>query len=361
MHPRTLLERISGASKPESVTSHSPAAEGDTDDKVSSPPHSYEIEGVKVDLYEAEHPPLHQINATINLCRAIIKYKEDNPEADDHVSVVTEDLGTFIRAMAKHDSSVPLPITHREFNRIAHLTYITSFTDAIEPYIFEVEWPKTLLECMATPSHISISDEEEETSHPGEGWVEYDARNPRHYPLVFVNEDRQEEVARYIRFHPVGDGMVLQGRRTKYTPVYGAPLHARPFPHANFNGNTPRDTDLAIFHPSASNRAIVDDALLNLGDAGVVADVHTLRQQYLRLATIRQQRAELGRQELQAEEKKNDMERFLTHAAVRTRLVPHLVRTRPRTPPSSVIPRIHAAQGPPDTDPVDCEGEDSLE
>ena len=55
------------------------------------------------------------------------------------------------------------------------------------------------------------------------------------------------------------------------------------------------------------------------------------------------------------------MERYLAHAAVQTQLTPHLVRTRPRSPPSSVIPRIFAAQGPPDNNPAECEGEDSLE
>ena len=288
-------------------------------------------------------------------------YKEDNPATDDHIYVVTEGLDTFIKAMAEHDESVPLPITHQEYNRIAHLTYISSFTDAIEPYHVANKRPKTLLERLTTPSHISVSDEEEELVHPGEGWYEYDARNPKHYPLIFVNENREEEVARFIRYLPVGDGMVIQGKRAKHTHTYGAPLHARPFPHPNFNGNTPRDTELAIFHPSALNRTIVDDALLNLGDAGVIADVHTLREQHLRLATIRQQRIELGRQELKAEEKKNEVERYLTHAAARTWLVPHLLRTRPRSPPSSIIPRIHAAQGPPDCNPEDCKGEDSLE
>ena len=98
-----------------------------------------------------------------------------------------------------------------------------------------------------------------------------------------------------------------------------------------------------------------------MGDAGVIADVHTLRDQHLRIATIRQQRIKLGRQELKAEDKRNEMERYLAHAAVRMRLAPHLVHTRPRSPPSSIIPRIFAAQGPPDNNPAECEGEDSLE
>ena len=221
------------------------------------------------------HPPQSQINDTIALCKAITNYKAANPETNDHIYVVTEGLETFIKAMAEHDASVPLPITHQEYNRIAHLTYISSFTDDIAPYYDDEARPKTLLERLATPSHVSVSDDKE-FIHPGEGWYEYDGHNPHHYPLVFINEDREEETVRFIRYHPIGDGITLQGKCSKFTPTYGAPLHARPFPHANFNGPAPRDTDLALFHPSAPNRAIIDDALLHLGDAGVIADVHTL-------------------------------------------------------------------------------------
>jgi len=53
------------------------------------------------------------------------------------------------------------------------------------------------------------------------------------------------------------------------------------------------------------------------------------------------------------------VERYLAHAAVRTRLQPHLVSTRPRTPPSRRIPRIFAAQGPPNIE--DEEKENDLE
>ena len=70
---------------------------------------------------------------------------------------------------------------------------------------------------------------------------------------------------------------------------------------------------------------------------------------------------ELDLQERKAEEEKLTAEQYLAHAAVRTRLLPYLVLTRPRSPPTRIIPRIHAAQGPMDCDPKDCEGKDSLE
>ena len=270
--------------------------------------------------------------------------------------------------MKDTNSTLPLPITNAEYNRIVHLTYISAFTDKIEEYMdltVQDARPPSLLERISTPTHdsspptnVSVgSNKEEDPNHPGGDWIKFDINNTKHYPLVFRNEDGREELAQYIRYLSLEDGIVLQGRRTKYTAIYRAPLHARPFPHANFNGNEPRDTDLAPLHPSAPNRIIIDDALFQLGDKGVIADVHTLRAQYLRIAEIKRQRTELLRQELKCEEKKLEAERYLAHAAVRTRLIPHLTLHRPSSPPPRLIPRIFAAQGPSDR----CEGEDSLE
>jgi hypothetical protein len=120
--------------------------------------------------------------------------------------------------------------------------------------------------------------------------------------------------------------MHLQGRRSKNTPLYAVPLHARAFSNANFWHSGLRDTDLAIFDPSSDDRLVVDNALFHLGDAGVIADVHTLRAQYTRLANVKRQRVELDAIERKAEKKKNIMERYLAHAAVRTRLHPHLLK-----------------------------------
>ena len=86
-----------------------------------------------------------------------------------------------------------------------------------------------------------------------------------------------------------------------------------------------------------------------------------LRAQYNKLESIKRQRLDLDGQERSAKKKMLDCERYLTHAAVRTRLQTHLLRTRPTSPPSSFLPRIHAAQGPPEDQWSDVEGEDSLE
>jgi hypothetical protein len=53
---------------------------------------------------------------------------------------------------------------------------------------------------------------------------------------------------------------------------------------------------------------VVDNALFHLGDAGVIANVHTLQAQYTRLANVKRQRVELDTIECKAEKKKNIME-----------------------------------------------------
>jgi hypothetical protein len=240
----------------------------------------------------------------------------------------TNDLMIPITAMADHQVNLPLLITIGEYNAIAHLTYISAFTDLIEPYLAHVvtmeDEPPSLLQRMTSatpsPSHISVSSDEEETDHSGEEWMVYDGNNPKYYALIFINEWNEEEVTKYIRYVSVGDDMHLQGRRSKKTPLYAVSLHARPFSIANFWHSGLRDTDLAIFDPSSDDCLVIDNALFYLRDVGVIADVHTLRAQYTRLANMKRQRVELNNIERKAEKKKNTIEQYLAHAAVQTHL-----------------------------------------
>jgi hypothetical protein len=160
-----------------------------------------------------------------------------------------------IQAMSEHSIDLPLPITLGEYNAITHLTYITAFTDHIEPYIDGqmLETPTILLQCIATPSHISVSSDskDDETDHPGGEWMLYNSSNPKHYTLIFINEQNEEEMAKYIRYLSIGDNTHLQGRWSKATPLYAIPLYARAFSIANFFRLGIRDTDLSIFHLSA--------------------------------------------------------------------------------------------------------------
>jgi hypothetical protein len=47
----------------------------------------------------------------------------------------TDNLMIPITAMAEHQANLPLPITVGKYNAIAHLTYISAFTDLIKPYL----------------------------------------------------------------------------------------------------------------------------------------------------------------------------------------------------------------------------------
>jgi len=108
---------------------------------------------------------------------------------------------------------------------------------------------------------------------------------------------------------------------------------------------------------------MVDTALVSLKDPGVLADVHQLWGLHNIISSAKRQRLELEKKETRAEADLLIVEWRLASSAVRTRLQQHLLATRPPSPPTFLIPtrdyrvpRIFAAQGPPDVE----EGEDSL-
>ena len=84
---------------------------------------------------EATAPPPDQINGTIALCKAILRYHQSNPELSEFMEACTGDLIISIIAMSNADATHPLPITNGEYNRIAHLTYVSAFIDKIKPYL----------------------------------------------------------------------------------------------------------------------------------------------------------------------------------------------------------------------------------
>jgi hypothetical protein len=102
-------------------------------------------------------------------------------------------------------------------------------------------------------------------------------------------------------------------------------LHARAFPNPNFHYPGIKDTDLAAFHPDSVNRRLVDNALVNIIDPGIVADVHTMRAQITKKKNIKRQRVELDHQEREADGKLLLVERYLVHARARTRIQDHLL------------------------------------
>jgi hypothetical protein len=194
----------------------------------------------------------------------------------------TDDLTPAIIALSYATGLEEPPCSLESYNRIVYLAWVPTFVDLINPYR-ESPTDEAPMLLIATPSQLSVIDAgaqtEEDTDHPGGDWMLYDDTNPAHYQLLFSNEQGQAEMAKYIRYILVRDGMAVQGCRKKGDPVYGMALHARAFPHPNFHSPGIKDTDLTIFHPSSVNRRLVDNTLIHLTDAGVVADVHMLRAQ----------------------------------------------------------------------------------
>jgi hypothetical protein len=117
----------------------------------------------------------------------------------------------------------------------------------------------------------------------------YDSTNSAHYQLLLSNELGQAEIAKYIQYVSVRDGMAIQGCCKKGDSIYGMALHARAFPHPNFHSPGIKDTNLTIFHPSSINHRLVDNALIHLTNAGVVVDIHTLRAQINKKQNIKWQ------------------------------------------------------------------------
>ena len=211
----------------------------------------------------------------------------------------------------------------------------------------EVRPPPTLLQCITinvkTQTEVSMDND-----HPGGEWMKFNLGNPAHYPLVYVSEDIHPHVAKYICYLSLKDGVVHQGTSGKNKPIYATPLHAHAFPTPNYHHPGIKDTDLYIFHPSSTSQTIVDDVLYHLGDLGIIADIHTLRIQYDEVMRIKRQHLELDNKEQEANKKLLDMEHYLANAAVCMCIQPHLLRTRPASPPTSFIPYIFTAQGPSD-------------
>ena len=269
------------------------------------------------------------------------------------------DITTFSSATPENIPTIPIDT----YNAIIHLAWIPSFVDMIQPYRESPDIAPNTIQRVTMPASVTdVSVQvDEDTDHPGDGWMTYDYANPNNYQLIFVNEQGQAKVARYIKYVSVRDGMAVQGCCKKGDPVYGMALHAHAHPSPNFTGPGIKDTDLAIFHPSSVNCHLVDNTLIRLTDTGVVADVHTYRMQLTTKQNIKRQMLELDAKEHEADGKQLLCERYLTHARARSRLQNHLLRNRPPSPPSNFIPCIHAAQGPPESEWTPGEGRDSLE
>ena len=182
-----------------------------------------------------------------------------------------------------------------------------------------------------------MSDKLNNPTYPGEGWALFDAGNPGHYPLTFINDEGQPEVAKYICFRSTEEDTYLVGTQGKNKKEYATPLQAKAYPSPNFNHHGVKDTDLNLFHPAHLSCLMVDTALVNLKDPGVLADVHRFRGLHNIISSTKRQRLELEKKETQAEADLLVVERCLASSAVCTCLQQHLLATHPPSPPLSLF------------------------
>jgi len=313
-------------------------------------------------------------------CQALLEAMEAHQRLENALEAWTEGLMPAINILGNDGLDDQIFTTSfRDFSAVQHLFFVPQILTEVEPFLdndsVQSDPPESLaarynptISQSSAPSPITInpplSKEFEDPTYPGEGWALFDAGNPGHYPLVFSNNEGQSEVAKYICFCSMEEDTYLVGTQGKGNREYATPLQAKAYPSPNFNCCGVKDTDLNLFHPAHLSHLMVDTALVNLKDPGVLADVHRLWALHNIISSAKRQRLELEKKETQAEADLLIVERRLASSAVRTRLQQHLLATRPPSPPTFLIPtcdyrvpHIFAAQGPPDVE----EGEDNLE
>jgi len=322
---------------------------------------------------------LEDVSDVRKRCWALLRAMENPGEDSEAYKAWTEGLMPAVRILANNVlSDENFYTTYKDFKNVQHLFFVPQILDRTNPFMSEPsvsdDEPMTTFAAYIPttsyhpspsssfdpplPIHASPTSELNDPDHPGKGWALYSS-DPNHDPLTFLNEQGHMELAKYITYRDVGNETQLVGVRKKGDPEYSIPLHSKACPSPNLSGPGLRDTDLSIFSPDSPSIDYVNHSLLQLNDAGVIADVHRFREYTARRKQIARVKEELEEEEERLVSKTLEVEKYLAHAAVRTRLQAHLMSIRPRTPPSRLIPRIFAAQGPPNI--KDKEKENDLE
>jgi len=250
-------------------------------------------------------------------CQALLKAMEEHQRLENALEAWTEGLMPAISILGNNGLDDQIFMTSfRDFSAVQHLFFVPQVLTEVEPFLdddsVQNDPPESLgarynptISQTSSPSPITInpplSDELNDPTHPGKGWALFDSGNPGHYPLSFINDKGQPETAKYICFHSTEEDTYLVGTQGKGEKEYATPLQARAYPSPNFNHHGVKDTDLNLFHPAHLSCLMVDTALVNLKDPGVLADVHRLRGLHNIISSAKRQRLELEKKETQAE------------------------------------------------------------
>jgi len=248
-------------------------------------------------------------------CQALLKAMEAHQRLESALEAWTEGLMPAINILGNDglDDEV-FTTSFRDFSTVQHLFFVPQVLTEVEQFLddnsVQSDPPESLgtqynptISKSSTPSPITVnpplSDKLNDPTYPGEGWAPFDAGNPGHYPLIFSNEEGQPEVAKYICFRSTEEDTYLVGTQGKGNREYATLLQAKAYPSPNFNRCGVKDTDLHIFHPTHLSHLMVDTALVNLKDPGVLADVYQLWGLHNIISSAKRQRLELEKKRLE--------------------------------------------------------------
>jgi len=167
-------------------------------------------------------------------CQALLKAMEAHQRLESALEAWTEGLMLAINILGNNGLDDEIFTTSfQDFSTVQHLFFVPQILTEVEPFLdndsVQSNPPESLgarynptISKSSSPSPITInpplSDELNNPTYPGEGWALFDASNPGHYPLVFINDEGQSEVAKYICFRSTEEDMVRTYSRSKNRP-----------------------------------------------------------------------------------------------------------------------------------------------
>jgi hypothetical protein len=113
------------------------------------------------------------------------------------------------------------------------------------------------------------------------GWTLYlYGANPTMPKVLFINkgEDKLTQICCWVRYSLVRQNPYIEGTMGYHKPLYRCDLHAEPKPSPAFNdSHVFCDDHLQIFELTHKSRGVVDQALEEVGDVGLAAEVQRFR------------------------------------------------------------------------------------
>jgi len=237
---------------------------------------------------------LEDISDVQKWCWALLWAMESSREDSEAYEAWTEGLMPAVRILTNDIlSDKNFHTTYKDFENVQHLFFIPQILDHTnlfmsESSVSEDEPMTTFVTYVLTtsyhpspssslvpplPIHASPTSKLDDPDHPGEGWALYSS-DPNHYLLTFLNEQGHMELAKYITYHDVGNETQLVRVCKKGNPKYSIPLHSKACPSPNLSGPGLCNTDLSIFSPDSPSIEYINHSLIQLNDAGVIADIH---------------------------------------------------------------------------------------